>query len=240
MAQYAIGDLQGCYDPFRRLLDKISFDPAKDKLWLTGDLVNWADRLGGAHVGRIRLGMVDVAAVEHFPDVLRRFRSDRPHVELLLSVAPSADLLADLSAGALDLVVCVEPPDPPSGVETEPLRREPIVVYAPRGAVVGPPATWGPWVLFPSDSHTRHQIIDRLRALGAPVDVAAESHQAGVLREMVELGLGWTVLPVLADGRSELARGPVLFDRLLVLARRTGSVLDPAVDEMADRLVAAS
>ena len=34
MAQYAIGDLQGCYDPFRRLLDKISFDPDKDKIWL--------------------------------------------------------------------------------------------------------------------------------------------------------------------------------------------------------------
>jgi bis(5'-nucleosyl)-tetraphosphatase (symmetrical) len=40
MAVYAIGDLQGCYDPFRELLDEIAFDPGKDTLWLTGDLVN--------------------------------------------------------------------------------------------------------------------------------------------------------------------------------------------------------
>ena len=40
MAVYAIGDLQGCYDPFRHLLDELAFDPAGDTLWLTGDLVN--------------------------------------------------------------------------------------------------------------------------------------------------------------------------------------------------------
>ena len=40
MAVYAIGDLQGCYDPFMHLLDEIRFDPAKDTLWLVGDLVN--------------------------------------------------------------------------------------------------------------------------------------------------------------------------------------------------------
>ena len=40
MALYAIGDLQGCYDPFRRLLDEIDFDAGRDKLWLCGDLVN--------------------------------------------------------------------------------------------------------------------------------------------------------------------------------------------------------
>jgi bis(5'-nucleosyl)-tetraphosphatase (symmetrical) len=40
MATYAIGDLQGCFTAFQRLIDLIRFDPAHDKLWLVGDIVN--------------------------------------------------------------------------------------------------------------------------------------------------------------------------------------------------------
>lgn len=40
MATYAIGDIQGCYPEFRELLALIGFDPAGDRLWLVGDLVN--------------------------------------------------------------------------------------------------------------------------------------------------------------------------------------------------------
>ncbi|TDV61324.1 symmetrical bis(5'-nucleosyl)-tetraphosphatase [Pseudomonas sp. LP_7_YM] len=40
MSVYAVGDLQGCLEPLKCLLRHVSFDPAKDKLWLVGDLVN--------------------------------------------------------------------------------------------------------------------------------------------------------------------------------------------------------
>ncbi len=34
MAVYAVGDLQGCLDPLKCLLERVAFDPTKDRLWL--------------------------------------------------------------------------------------------------------------------------------------------------------------------------------------------------------------
>ncbi|WP_420452766.1 LysR family transcriptional regulator [Ilumatobacter sp.] len=220
-----------------------ALDHARDVVALTADLTRWADRVRTARSGRVRLGLVDVSAVVHHPDVVRDFRTDRPEVELVLSVAPSSDLLDGLRRGDLDLVVCVEPPTPTTGIELEHLLSEPLRVLAPPGTTIGPPATWGPWVLFPRGSHTRRSITDHLTAVGAPIEIAAESHQPDVLHEMVALGLGWTVLPGPdRKGRDgpPVASGPRLLDRRLVLARRTGSIHDPAADELADRLRAGS
>ena len=51
MSTWAIGDLQGCYDVTQRLLERIRFDPAVDRLWFCGDLVN----RGGQSIETLRL-----------------------------------------------------------------------------------------------------------------------------------------------------------------------------------------
>lgn len=40
MTTYVVGDVQGCFREFTTLLTEIRFNPSKDMLWLTGDLVN--------------------------------------------------------------------------------------------------------------------------------------------------------------------------------------------------------
>jgi bis(5'-nucleosyl)-tetraphosphatase (symmetrical) len=44
VARYAIGDIQGCMASLDRLLALIAFSPARDELWLVGDLVNRGPR----------------------------------------------------------------------------------------------------------------------------------------------------------------------------------------------------
>ncbi|KAF1720381.1 Bis(5'nucleosyl)-tetraphosphatase, ApaH [Pseudoxanthomonas wuyuanensis] len=104
MAVWAIGDLQGCYDATQRLLEKIRFDPAQDRLWFCGDLVN----RGGQSLETLRLvhslrersvvvlGNHDLSLLaigERSPDEQRKVNQDLQRVVLADDARPLLDWL---------------------------------------------------------------------------------------------------------------------------------------------------
>lgn len=212
---------------------------AREVLARTIDLARYTHQLRDGRGGSLRVGMIDAAAVEHFSDTLRHFRAHRPDLDLRLTVTSSAALLELLRRAELDLVVCVEPPGLVESLVTTPLTSEPLFVHAPDlRALDRPPREWGPWVTFPAGAHTRLVIQQALRRVGAQFDVVAESHQPEVLREMVRVGLGWTVLPPAAGRRSTAspAVGRPIADRRLVVARRAEAVPNPVGEALEQAL----
>jgi DNA-binding transcriptional LysR family regulator len=213
-------------------------DYAREVVARTVDLARYTRQLRDGHGGSLRVGMIDAAAVEHFSRALRRFRQDRPQLDLRLTVTSSAELLDLLRRAELDLAVCVEPPGPVEFV-TRHLISEPLLVHAPSAIdLERPRRAWGPWVTFPTGSHSRLVIQRALREMGIPFDVVAESHQPEVLREMVRVGLGWSVLP--APRRRTPALGPTVAERRIILARRQNAVANPAAAAFEEIIAAAS
>jgi bis(5'-nucleosyl)-tetraphosphatase (symmetrical) len=100
MALYAIGDLQGCHAEFMALLERIAFDPRRDRLWLTGDIVN----RGPASLAALRevkalgrsatvvLGNHDLhlLAMAYAPKTVKR---REPELEAVLEAPDAAELL---------------------------------------------------------------------------------------------------------------------------------------------------
>jgi len=108
MAHYAIGDLQGCHAEFMALLARIRFDAARDRLWLTGDLVN----RGPASLAVLRevraLGdCVTVVLGNHDLHLLAMawapasVRKREPELEAVLDAPDADELLAWLAARPL-------------------------------------------------------------------------------------------------------------------------------------------
>lgn len=92
----------------------------------------WADLDGGALAGPVRLGVPIDLLASRFTPMLKGFVEACPEVDLSLRSAASADLLLDLTAGRLDLVVAEEP----LGAETgELLAADRLVWVGARGGV---------------------------------------------------------------------------------------------------------
>jgi bis(5'-nucleosyl)-tetraphosphatase (symmetrical) len=100
MTVYAAGDVQGCYDPLRRVLEQVAFDPAHDRLWLVGDLVNRGPHSlevlrfvrSLADAARVVLGNHDLHLIQMADGVRAPGKGDT--AQSVLEAADAAELVA--------------------------------------------------------------------------------------------------------------------------------------------------
>jgi len=108
VAVYAVGDLQGCHAEFAALLERLRFDPARDRLWLTGDLVNRGpDSLGVLRAVRALGACVTAVLGNHDLHLLAMafapagVRRREPELQAVLDAPDAAELLGWLAARPL-------------------------------------------------------------------------------------------------------------------------------------------
>ena len=153
----------------------------------SAELRRWLDSYNHGAVGKLSVGMIDAAVLYLLPRSLEEFRRSHPDVELKIFVGDSNTQLQKLQDFEIDLAFIVEPT--PQDLAGEEVAEESLFLYAPDD--------WktAPWALPPASSRTRALIDRGLAKLGIVPNIALESRNPIVLRQLVALGFGCTVLP---------------------------------------------
>lgn len=183
--------------------------------------------------GRVRIGASTGALAHLLPQALRVLQAEHPAIDVQLAVTTSAETLARLAAGTLDLGLVALPQSPVRGVQLRPWRRDPVRAFVPAGW--GAPRLLAPaWLaarpLILNDASTRlaRQTAEWFARAGLNPQPRIELNYNDAIKSLVAAGYGAALLPheagaPLPDARQVSVHGlrPALW-RELGLAHRVG------------------
>jgi LysR family transcriptional activator of glutamate synthase operon len=147
--------------------------------------------------GHVRIGATLVLGAVDLPRSLAQFRQRYPGVTLALRAGLIAGLLADLDAGATDIVLGPLHPDLVVGYPVRPLAEESVVLVTPPGPRPPGPAEASladfrdePFVCLPAGSGLHAILLAAAAEAGFTPRVELETHSPASIRELVAAGLG--------------------------------------------------
>jgi DNA-binding transcriptional LysR family regulator len=222
-------------------------DRALDELDATlADVAGLADADGG----KVRVASSPTLSAYLMPACIAACAREAPRVRFVLSDRIQQDVLESVRGGEVDFGVVVEPPAV-DDLHCEAILHDPFVLVTPqahrlaRAASVRWKALDGlPLVLLDGASGSRRYIDDTLARHGASCKIEQELSHPTTVFQMVEAGIGLTVMPGLAvppGGLHGLAVRPLLpqLQRTVMLVRRNDRALSP-VAERVWRIVSAT
>jgi DNA-binding transcriptional LysR family regulator len=169
------------------------------------EAVRSAQRAHRGETGRIRVGFSSSAAFGLLPDVIRRFRSERPDVELELTEFNSDEQTDLLRRASLDAGLLYPPQRPEQGIETETIAIDPLVAAVPEGhrlarlrqIPIGALAV-EPWVFFRRSvaSRLHDTIVRACNDSGYSPRVIQEALKLSTIASLVAGGLGVSLVPI--------------------------------------------
>ncbi|MGI9305725.1 MAG: symmetrical bis(5'-nucleosyl)-tetraphosphatase [Gammaproteobacteria bacterium] len=208
MAVYAVGDIHGCLRTLQDLLARIAFSPARDSLWLTGDLVNRGpDSLGVLRWARANQHCITAVLGNHDLHLLAARFGARPAGDSLRAVldAPDAEeLLTWLRArplmhaeGDYALLHAGRLPEWEQA-QTEDLAAETAAQIQNDDGFFGEmfgnsPARWHPALSAPARRRAVVNALTRLRIIGADGEMIL--NYAGAPRNRPPKSAPWFDVP---------------------------------------------
>jgi LysR family transcriptional regulator, hydrogen peroxide-inducible genes activator len=168
------------------------------------ELMEVAGAAGTGLQGEVRMGVIPTVAPYLLPALLPAVREAWPKLRLLLREDQTHRLVDRLREGGLDLLLLALPVDGDDLAQL-PLMEEPFILAAPRGhplARKGPVSDAdldGAEVLLLEEGHClRDQALSVCRLAGASETADVRATSLGTLVQMVQGGLGVTLLPATA------------------------------------------
>ena len=215
-------------------------DRALDELdTVLSDVAGLADADGG----KVRVASSPTLSAYLMPACIAACARAAPRVRFLLLDRIQQDVLESVRGGEVDFGMVVEPPEV-DDLHCEAVLHDPFVVVTPeshrlaRSAGVRWKALEGrPLVLLDAASGSRRYIDEALARHGVSCPVAQELGHPTTVFQMVEAGIGLTVMPRLAvppGGLPGLAVRPLLprLERTVMLVRRHDRALSPVAERV--------
>jgi DNA-binding transcriptional LysR family regulator len=182
--------------------------------------------------GTVHLGGGMTVCLHVFPLLLKDYRRRHPHVDVKLTTGGTPFLLERIRAGDVDVGLLTLPVEGADLVQVPVMREELLLVMHPSHALAGrrgriTPADLAgqPLVLFEGGSSTRRVIDQMLRREQVEPRIVMETENVEILKALVAIGMGLTVIPYQAIAR-EVRAGQLRCARLhgVAMVRETGWV----------------